>query len=280
MSSKTVKKLLLSLIVVGALGSITARGTYALLNAEGSNPNETIASGTLTLNHTVGASTCHSQDGTATTTPPGTTGDTNSNITASSTVAGVTTSSTTTCATVFASGLLYPITAATQPAEPAAATYASANVTITNTGTLPGALKIYMPSCTFAATSGAPLNPSPMNPCCPGTTSGTLPPGPCTSGSLDLVIQEYDSTFSTPVASCIWPASGSACIFQTGSLGTFWAQNDLTTGVPPTPKYLSLGAIGAGLSRYFQIAVAEPTTADNGLQGQTATFSIIWHEDQ
>jgi hypothetical protein len=280
MSSKSVKKLLLSLIVIGILGSFTAGGTYALLSGEGSNPNESIASGTLTMNNTVGASTCHSQDGTVTTTPPGTTSDTNSNITASAISGGVTTSSTTTCATLFTSALLYPITAATQPAEPAAATYGSANVTITNTGTLPGTLKIYMPSCTYAATSGAPVNGSPVNPCCPGTTSGTLPPVPCTSGSLDFVIQEYDSTFTTAATSCIWPAMGSACTFQDGTLGTFWAQHDMTTGASPTPQYLSLGTIAAGTSRYFQIAAAEPSTAGNGLQGQTATFALIWHEDQ
>jgi len=55
MSSKTVKKLLLSLIVVGILGSFTAGGTYALLTGEGSNPNDSIASGTLTMDNTVGA---------------------------------------------------------------------------------------------------------------------------------------------------------------------------------------------------------------------------------
>jgi hypothetical protein len=278
MSSKTVKKLLLSLIVVGALGSITARGTYALLNAEGSNPNESIASGTLTLNHTVGASTCHSQDGTATTTPPGTTSDTNSNITASTTVAGVTTSSTTTCATVFTSGLLYPITAATQPAEPAAATYASANVTITNTGTLPGTLKIYMPSCTFAANVNFPgATWTAINPCCPGTLSGALPGGPCTSGSLDFIVQEYTSSaFTTTMSKCVWPVDpAAACTFQADSLGTFWAGHHDTT------HYLSLGSVplAAGSSRYFQIAVAEPSAAANGLQGQTATFSLHWHAE-
>lgn len=286
MSSKTIKKLLLSLIVIGILGSFTARGTYALLNAEGSNPGSSIASGTLTMDNTVGASTCHSQDGTVTTTPPGTTSDSNSNITASSTVAGVTTSSTTTCATLFSSGQLYPISTAAEPPLPTNTTYAYANVTIKNTGTLPvspltgATLKVYMPSCTYAATSGAPANPSAINPCCPGTTSGTLPPAPCTTGSLDFFIQEYNSTFTTPVASCIWPVNaGAACTFQSDSLGTFWAQHDTTTGASPTPQYLSLGTIAPGVSRYFQIAVAEPSNASNGLQGQTATFSLIWHEE-
>jgi hypothetical protein len=252
MSVKTIKKLLLSLIVVGILGSFTVGGTYALLSGESSNPNDSIASGTLVMDNTVGAGTaCHSQGGAL-------------NIN-------------TTCDTLFTSGLLYPIPNAAQPPLPANTTYAFANVTIKNAGTLPATFSIYMPSCTFAVNASAPTFTgwTAINPCCPGTTSGALPGGPCTSGSLDFFVQEYTSSaFTTTMSACVWPVdAANACTLQADSLGSFWAGHHDTT------HYLSLGStpLAAGSSRYFQIALAEPSNAANGLQGQTATFSLHWH---
>src|SRR5438874_13474498 len=146
MSSKTIKKLLLSLIVVGALGSFTARGTYALLTGEGSNPNDSIASGTLTLTETltpavIGSDTaCTSQSGAL-----------NVN---------------TGCFAILSSATaMYPIPSA----SPAASTYQSAHLSVQNTGSLPETLRIYMPSCAASATSGAPaFSWTAINPCCPG----------------------------------------------------------------------------------------------------------------
>jgi hypothetical protein len=254
MSSKTIKKLLLSLIVIGILGSFTAGGTFALLNGEGVNSANSIASGTLTMDNTVGAGgVCHSQGGTS-----------NAN---------------TVCSTLFTSGLLYPIPTAAEPPLPASTTYAFANVTITNTGSLGATLKMYMPSCTYAANASFPnVNVlTAINPCCPGTSSGALPSVACGTGSLDFFVQEYsDALFTTAKSSCIWPVDTSAaCTFQDDSLGGFWYAHHDTSAT----GYLSLGPIAAGATRYFQIAVAEPSTAANGLQGQTATFTVHWHEE-
>lgn len=256
MSSKTVKKLLLSLIVVGALGSFTARGTYALLTGEGSNPNDSIASGTLTLTETLtpasGSDTaCTSQSGAL-----------NVN---------------TGCFTILSSTTaMYPIPSA----SPAASTYQSAHLSVQNTGSLPETLKIYMPSCTASATAGtATYTGAAVNPCCPGTSSGALPSGPCTAGSLDFLIQETNAPTGSPrtwtdLSSCIWPISASAaCTLVDDQLGSFWA------GYHDNTHYLSLGSIAAGATRYFQIAVAEPMDAANGLQGQTATFALYWHAE-
>ncbi|HEY5098829.1 MAG TPA: hypothetical protein VII54_02110 [Gaiellaceae bacterium] len=253
MPAKTIKKLLLSLIVMGILGSFTAGGTYALLTGQGSNPNNSIASGSLLMDNTVGAgSACHSQSGAL-------------NIN-------------TTCDTLFTSGLLYPIPSAAEPPLPASTTYAFANVTIKNSGTLPETFKIYMPSCTYAVNGSFPaVSWAAINPCCPGTASGALPAGPCTSGSLDFIVQEYTSSaFTTALSACVWPVSiAAACTFQADSFGSFWSGHHDNT------HYLSLGStpLAAGSSRYFQIAVAEPTAAANGLQGQTATFSLYWHAE-
>jgi hypothetical protein len=180
------------------------------------------------------------------------------------------------CDTLFTSGLLYPIPGAAEPPLPASTTYAFANVTITNTGSLPATLKIYMPSCTYAANGSFPsVSWSAINPCCPGTSSGALPSSACTAGSLDFFVQEYTSSgFSTTVSACVWPVSTSAaCTLQNDSLGSFWYGHHDTT------SYLPLGPIAAGATRYFQIGVAEPSNAANGLQGQTATFTVHWHEE-
>lgn len=57
---RTVKLVLLSVLAVGAIGSVTVRGVYAILSGQSSNTGATIASGTLTMNDsggTPGAST-------------------------------------------------------------------------------------------------------------------------------------------------------------------------------------------------------------------------------
>jgi hypothetical protein len=261
MSSRTIKKLLLSLIVVGILASFTAKGTFAVLNGEGTNPANSIASGTLTLTETLTPATgsdtpCTTQSGSV-----------NVN---------------TGCFTILSDTTkMYPIPSAAQPPLPASTTYQSAHISVQNTGSLALTLKLYMPSCTYATTSGAPtFSWSAINPCCPGTTSGTLPSAPCSAGSLDFFIQETNAPTGSPrtwttLSSCVWPASTSAaCTLSDDSLGGFWAGHHDNT------HYLSLGTIAAGATRYFQIALAEPSDAANGLQGQTPTFALYWHAEQ
>lgn len=270
MSSKTIKKLLLSLIVVGILSSFTARGTFAVLNGETRNANDSNASGTLTLTETwLGSASngsldhvCNSKD--------------------------VSLNVNTGCFTILTDTTqMFPISSAAEPPLPASNTYETAYVSIQNTGTLPATLKVDMPSCTYAATSGAPTTPAPswsaVNPCCPNTTSGVTPGGgnpSCTTGSLDFFIQETNAPTGSPTrsyttpSSCVWPASPSAaCTFATDSLESFW------TAHHDTSSYLSLGNIAAGATRYFQIATAEPSNALQGLQGQTATFALYWHAE-
>ena len=253
MSSRTIKKLLLSLIVVGIIGSFTARGTYALLTGEDRNPNSQLASGTLLMDNSVygGAQQpCSSK-----------TASLNVN---------------TGCDSLFTSGLLYPIPTGQQPPTLSTSTYVYGDVTIKNSGTLPATLSIYMPACNASTTSGYPGGASwtAINPCCPG---GSYPCQDGQKGSLDLFIQEYTGGLPAPegtgtaAATCIWPIQGSACTFNADTLGDFNSQHHDNT------HYLSLGSIAAGTSRYFRIAVAEPSDAGNGLQGQTATFAIYWH---
>lgn len=233
MTLRTTKKLLLSVIAIGMLASITARGTYAVLTSESSNRASSLASGTLTFSNTVASGTaCLSQNGT-----------TNVN---------------TLCDVLLGPNpLWYPVS------SPATAGQASVtNLTIKDTGSLPASkLSLYMPSCAGGTTGGAPANPSPINPC-------STPQG------LDFYVQETDPTFATPTT-CWYPVfAAGACSLTDGTLGSFFTASATSTTA------LSLGSGPAAMaSRYFQIGIAEPVAAGNGLQGQTATLALTWHMD-
>jgi hypothetical protein len=128
-TTRGLKKMLASVMVLGAVGSITVSGTYGMLNSEGSNPRSFVAAGTLTFTNVVNTgTTCYSYGG-------------------SSNVNGA-------CQPLF--------TPATENYPGAAAT---AQVTIANNGSLDAAgLSVYMPSCTTTITPGAP-SPGGANPC-------------------------------------------------------------------------------------------------------------------
>lgn len=132
-STWRLKKMLVALIVFGALSSVTATGTFALLTSQESNSLSRVASGTLTFDNVVNTGTaCFSYGG------PSSPGNVNNN-----------------CQAL--------ITSATQnyPGVP----ITPVKVTITNDGSIDaGDLSVYMPSCTVATTPGAPA-PGGANPC-------------------------------------------------------------------------------------------------------------------
>jgi hypothetical protein len=262
MSSRTIKKLLLSLIAVGILSTFTVGGTYAIFNGQTTNSNQTFQSGTMVMTNSVNAgASCYSDAVPA-----------NKNVNAS-------------CTTLFSTGQLYPITTATPPATPQT-TVAYANVAIASSAvdassnpinsTLDSTLTAYMPQCDASNTTGATVTGG-TNPCCPGDAFGVgVLPGTnnaCPTGSLDFFIQEYTSSaFTTPLTSCVFPVSTTAtCTFQADSLGSFFGQYHAATNI------ISLGTLTHGTTRYFRIGVAEPLAAPNGLQGETATLSLVWH---
>jgi hypothetical protein len=263
MSSKTIKKLLMSLIVVGVLASFTVGGTFAVLNGQSANPNNSIASGSILMANSVGGGASCYSDLTAA----------NNNVN-------------TACTQPFSTGLLYPITSSAPPVPPQT-TVAYADMTITSAGlplvggnptasSLPATLMLYMPNCDASTTTGAGYTGG-TNPCCPGLVSG-LPGsvGACPTGSLDFFIQEYTSSaFTTALSSCVYPySSSSACTFQSDTLGNFFGLYHDNT------HYFTIGSIAAGATRYFRIGMAEPINASNNLQGETATFSLYWHMEQ
>lgn len=132
-STWRLKKILASLIAVGALTSVTATSTFALLNSQQSNARSSVASGTLTFDNTVNTGTaCFSYGG------PSSPGNVNDS-----------------CQALIASSTLnYPGVAITP-----------VKVTITDDGSInAGDLSVYMPSCTAGSTPGAP-SPGGANPC-------------------------------------------------------------------------------------------------------------------
>jgi hypothetical protein len=131
-STWRLKKVLLSLIVLGGLSCFTLTSAFALLNGESRNTGSSISSGTLTFSNKVDlGSLCYSYSGPAS---PG-----NGN---------------TGCDPLFSSATqMYPGTAATS------------RVTIANNGSLDAKdLSVYMPSCTAVTTPTAP-SPGGADPC-------------------------------------------------------------------------------------------------------------------
>lgn len=140
-STRTLKRILLSLVVIGLASTFSVGGTFAILKAEETNTGSTISTGTLTFSNTVGASTCTSNGGT-------------SNVNTS-------------CSTLYSTPtLLYP------------GSSQSSTVTITNTGSIDiGSLAVYMPSCTHQASPGAGTNAGGGDPCADITDGSGNPDG-------------------------------------------------------------------------------------------------------
>lgn len=132
-TSKTwlLKKVLATMIAIGALSLLTVGGTYAVLSTQDANKGSTIATGTLTFSNTVNAGTACTSYGS------GSSGNVNAACTA----------------LITSSTLAYPGVPVTE------------KVTIANNGSLDASdLSVFMPSCTASATTGAPT-PGGGNPC-------------------------------------------------------------------------------------------------------------------
>jgi hypothetical protein len=223
-STWLLKKVLASLMVVGALTSVTVSGTFALLTSQESNARSAVASGTLTFSDTVNLGTCFSYIG----------GSSVNNVNSNCQAA------------ITSSTLNYPGTPAVVP------------VTIANNGSLDAAgLSVYMPSCTMAATPGAPS---------PGGAN------PCAVNGAQFYIQETTQTGTPTTCWFPLPSAPGACAFTANSLQQFSAN------VNTTSSALSLGGGPAhNATRYFKIGLQLPTTASNSFQGEAAVFVLAWH---
>lgn len=139
MSKRRLKLALLATMATGAIGSIAVPGVYAVFTAETRNTQASAASGTLTMDLTVGAgSPCYSYTG------PASPGNVNTSCNA--------------LLTFNAASELYP-------GEPKTTT-----VTVRNDGSLPASdLLVFMPGgCTPANTADWPYTPNTGDPCAAG----------------------------------------------------------------------------------------------------------------
>jgi hypothetical protein len=216
-----VKKVLASMIVVGSMSFLTLSGTFATLSGEVGNHGTSIASGTLTFSDTANTGTaCYSYG-------------------------GVTSNLNSACdALMTASTLQYPGTPAT------------AKIVIANNGSLDASkLYVYMPSCTQAATPGAPT-PVPAA-------------DPCAINGVQFTIQETDSSWA-PTA-CRYPSGPTTCVWTNSTLYAF------SNAYPNSGATLNLGSGPAhNANRYFIVGLELPANASNALQGQEALFDLTW----
>lgn len=223
-STWRLKKALASLIVIGGLSFVTVSGTYAVLNSTESNFGSKVATGTLTFTNKANALTACASYG-----------------------AGSTVNANPSCnALVDTSTLQYPSVAALP------------TVKIANDGSVDAAdLKMYMATCTWGTTPGAPV-----------VTGAT---NPCLASGLQFYLQETDSG-GTPTT-CWFPVhAAGACTWFASSLFVYQANHHTAAGA------IDLGVgPAAGQARYFVIGLKLDAAAANTLQGQSATFPLTWH---
>jgi len=236
-STRRLKLTLAALIALGGASFLGVSGTLAIFTAQETNAGNTVTAGSLLLTNTIGATSCSSNGS-------GSSGNVNS-----------------ACTALMTSGTLeYPGQSAT------------ASITLSDTGTLPGtALSVYMPTCTSTTSPSAGTHAGGGAACTAITDSGT-------ADGLQFVIQETNS--GGTATQCWYPVNATgtcsaASSYATSVLNSFgnFAQN-----LNSTAHVLSLGAgPTTATPRYFQVSVLTPTNASNSLQGEEALFGLTWH---
>lgn len=231
------KRVLLSLLVVGLLGTVTGKRVYAVFVSESVNTGNSLASATFTFDTTIAGQTACSSQGKATA---------NNNRNA--------------CA--GAQGLLFSSATLRYPGDAS-----SIGVTVKNTGSIDAQdLEVSMPTCTKSVTTGAST-----------FLVGDEGTGdPCAAGGLELYIQEADSGGTNLTNGCLYPdpnysppggGSSTDCSLT-------WAPDSLNDFL--NKSCWDLGRVPALASRYFKVGVQFAADAPNTLQGTTASFTLAW----
>ena len=259
-----VKKLLLSLIMIGLIGSVTYKRVDATLSANDANLQSSYATGTLVVGNTV-----YTQTGGVYT--PGTqcqswTASTKNNYNAACSV----------LALDLPTGLRFP------------GQIIKAYVAIQNAGSLSAAqLQLSMPGCQTVDTTGTPAyvdastGGAGVYCACPTPTTSTCAE---TGGTgLEMYVQEVNSSWALQ--------TGFDCVFP----GDYWgpyetppvaAVHDCTTNWLqdsgsdlPSINCWDLGPEAKNSTRYFVIGFQIDPLAPNANQGKTVRFTLRWHLD-
>lgn len=243
-----VKRVLLSLLVVGLLGSVTFKRVSAVLVTEQVNTGNSASSAVFTFDTTVGTNptACSSQG--LVTDPPSNNREVCSGTT----------------------GLLFSGATLRYPGDQTAVA-----VKIKNTGSIDSQdLQVAMDSCASSVTTGAVLQGN------EGTGNA------CGSGGLELYMQETDSGGTPLTNGCLYPDPHAKPYSPADAPGTGSTSDCTTIWTADTLDYLAnviscwdLGRVAAGQTRYFKIGVQHPWNSANTFQGTTATFDLTWHMD-
>lgn len=245
MSTRTAKKLLLSLIAIGILSTFTTGGVYAVFVTEGENAGSSISTGTFIMSNSVAGGTACTSD------------------------ASTSNSNTTGCTKIVQST---SISDANLPG-----TVKTVTVDITNTGSVGASdLWVSMPGAT-AGTGCSSADNSFASVHGGGNACGS-------SGDLFYIEEIYPGSPTT--YHCWYPAGAGACSITGGGTlfgfsNTYFfngtngaAKLDLGLGASPNDS----GMLAPGSTRHFLIGLEE-NGADNTMQGETATFALLWHMD-
>lgn len=240
-SLSLVKKLMLSLLVIGLLSTVTYKRVYAVLSAQTSNPRSSVASGTLVLDDTVytnggsslaAGSACGSN-----------TSGTKDNYNACSTLSWDP-----------ATGLRWP------------GQTVKAYVAIQNVGSLRAAeLQLSMPACTTTVTAGAPA----------WVIADTGTGGDACAGGFEMYVQEVNDFSSTSPTDkqCVFPEN----VYVAPVTDCSWVQ-DTVAGLKSITCW-DLGPMNANTTRYFVVGMRWDPVAANALQGHMPVFGLRWHLD-
>ena len=254
-STALVKKVLLSLIVIGLIGSVTVKRVAAVLVTESVNNGSSAATATFTLDTTIGANpTCSSDAGASPLTAP-------NNIT---------------CTGV--GGQLFAGTTGHFPGDAN-----TVSVKIKNTGSIDSQdLLLSMQNCTPGGTGAlGVLGATQSNPCT-GILNGTS----TESGGLQFYVQETDSGGTDLTNGCLYPDPNAKPHNPADAPGTgtgyahcsaSWQNNSFADFY--NMSCWDLGKIQAGSTRYFKIGVEFQTDSPNSYQATNAKFDITWHAD-
>jgi hypothetical protein len=237
-----VKKLLLSLLVVGLFGTVTYKRAYALMSAQATNDASTVASGTIATGNTVSTRA-------GATLTPGTqckswTAATKNNINVG-------------CDSVkwdlTTAGLQFP------------GQVGLGYIAIQNAGSLTASqLQLSMPTCLTASNTAAPAYVF-------ASTGGAG--DPCTGG-MDMYVQEVSNFGAVPPTNtqCVYPEN----YYDTPVTACTWI-DDTVAGLKGITCW-DLGPMPANTTRYFVVGLRlSATNATNGMQGRNTTLALRWH---
>ncbi len=239
-----IKKVLLSLIVVGALGTVTVHRVQAVYLSEVINTGSNVASGTFTFDTSIGAQAACGSGGFAT-------ANNNQNV-----CTGVT-------GTIFSAlPLRYP------------GDQTAIAVKVKNTGSIDAQdLQVSMNNCASSTTPGVTLfgTEGTANAC--GTAGLELYIQETDLNGNDLTTGcLYPDPHAKPFSPADAPGTGS-----TKDCTNMWTANSLSDF--QAKSCWDLGRLTALTTRYFKIGVQFPIDSANTFQGTTGTFDVTWHLD-